>query len=290
MDDNFRTKQIFGIFLVILAMALFSLKDSFVKMLDGYYSPVFIMWIQMLFASIFWTPIVVVKYSIKSLIPENKILQILRSSFVITGIGMFYWSISLIPLAEATAISFTAPLVTTAISPLILKEKIGIRRWISVLVGFGGVLLILKPDFGGDRLGYLVAFGAGISIGFFYTFNRLLAGKAPPLVNLTYSSTIGALLLAPLIFSVWAPIRLEDWHLLVGFAAIAAVGQTCLFFAFVYGEASILAPITLSQIIFATLFGYIFFLQFPDKLSVIGIFVFIFSAVYIAIRETRNRT
>ena len=102
-------------------MALFSLKDSFVKMLDGYYSPVFIMWVQMLFASIFWTPVITAKYGVKSLIPENKILQILRSSFVITGIGMFYWSISLIPLAEATAISFTAPLVTTAISPIILK-------------------------------------------------------------------------------------------------------------------------------------------------------------------------
>ena len=75
MDIDSRTKQIIGIFLVVLAMALFSLKDSFVKMLDGYYSPVFIMWAQMLFASIFWTPVITAKYGVKSLIPENKILH-----------------------------------------------------------------------------------------------------------------------------------------------------------------------------------------------------------------------
>jgi drug/metabolite transporter (DMT)-like permease len=213
----------------------------------------------------------------------------MRAISVITGIGMFYWSISLIPLAEATAITFVAPLVTTSLSPLMLGEKIGLRRWIAVLVGFGGILIVLRPEFSGDRLGYLIAFGAGIMIGVFYTFNRLLAGKAPPLVNQTYSSVIGVLLLTPFIFSVWVPLRPDDIILVLGFCAIAALGQTCLFTSFLHGEASILAPLTLSQIVFATLFGYLFFNNFPDTTSVVGIIIVIASAIYIAIRETRVR-
>ena len=280
-------RQLFGIFLLVLAMTLFSFKDVLVKMMGGYYSPVVVIWVQMSFAALFYAPIISVKYGPHCLWPKNPFLQILRAISVISGIGMFYWSISLIPLAEATAITFVAPLITTSLSPLMLGEKIGFRRWIAVLAGFCGILIVLRPEFSGDRLGYLIAFGAGIFIGVFYTFNRLLAGKAPPLVNQTYSSVIGAILLTPFIFSVWVPLRPEDMIMVLAFCCIAAMGQTCLFNSFLYGEASILAPLTLSQIVFATLFGYLFFNDFPDATSVIGIVVVIASAVYIAIRETR---
>ena len=282
-------RQLLGVSLLVLAMLLFSFKDVLVKMMGGHYSPVVVIWAQMSFAALFYAPVITLKYGPRSLRPQNPFLQIMRAISVISGIGMFYWSISLIPLAEATAITFVAPLITTSLSPLMLGEKIGLRRWVAVLVGFCGILIVLRPEFSGDRFGYLIAFGAGILIGVFYTFNRLLAGKAPPLVNQTYSSLIGAILLTPFIFSVWVPLRPEDMMLVLAFCAIAALGQTCLFNSFLHGEASILAPLTLSQIVFATLFGYVFFNDFPDMTSVMGIIVVIASAAYIAIRETRGR-
>ena len=288
MTSVSQKSQLIGILLLVIAMAMFSSKDTLVKLMDGYYSPVVVMWAQMSFASLFFTPIIAVKYGPDSLWPKTPSLQIMRATSVVTGIGMFYWSISLIPLAEATAITFVAPLITTSLSPVMLNEKIGLRRWTAVLIGFVGILIVLRPEFNGDRLGYLIAFGAGIMIGVFYAFNRLLAGEAPPLVNQTYSSIIGALLLTPFIFSVWVPLRSEDMVLILSFCAIAALGQTCLFFSFLHGEASILAPLTLSQIVFATLFGYLFFNEFPDNVSILGIIVVISSAVYIAIRETRS--
>ncbi len=282
-------KQLLGISLMVLAVILFPLKDAFVKMMDGYYSAIVVMWMQMLFTSLFYVPVISIKYGPRSLWPANPFLQIIRAASLVIGISLFYWAITLVPLAEATAITFVAPLVTTAISPFMLGEKIGIRRWSSVCVGFIGILIVLRPEFGGDRLGYLIAFGAGISIGFFYAFNRLLANKAPALVNLTYSAVIGALLLTPFIFSVWVPPRPEDVFLILAFCAVAAMGQTCLFIAFLYGEASILAPMTLAQIIGATLFGFLFFGDFPDSVSILGILIVIASGVYIAIRETRPR-
>ena len=288
MTSVSQKSQLIGILLLVIAMAMFSSKDTLVKLMDGYYSPVVVMWAQMSFASLFFTPIIAVKYGPDSLWPKTPSLQIMRATSVVTGIGMFYWSISLIPLAEATAITFVAPLITTSLSPVMLNEKIGLRRWTAVLIGFVGILIVLRPEFNGDRLGYLIAFGAGIMIGVFYAFNRLLASEAPPLVNQTYSSIIGALLLTPFIFSVWVPLRSEDMVLILSFCAIAALGQTCLFSSFLHGEASILAPLTLSQIVFATLFGYLFFNEFPDNVSILGIIIVISSAVYIAIRETRS--
>jgi|TARA_B100000315_G_scaffold258745_1_gene311955 drug/metabolite transporter (DMT)-like permease len=281
--------QLLGILLMVLAVFLFPMKDAFAKMTDGYYSAIVIMWTQMVFTSLFYVPVITVKYGPGILLPPKLFLQVLRAISVITGIGMFYWAILLVPLAEATAISFVAPLVTTAVSPFMLGEKVGIRRWLAVLVGFIGVLIVLRPEFSGDRLGYMIAFGAGLAIGFFYAFNRLLAHEAPPIANLTYSAVIGAILLTPLIFSVWVPPRPEDTLLIIGFVAFAAMGQTCLFSAFIYGEASIIAPIGFTQIIGATLFGYMFFNDFPDAVTIIGILIVIASGVYIAIRETRPR-
>jgi drug/metabolite transporter (DMT)-like permease len=287
MQSQSNQKQLLGIALLLLAMFLFPLKDALAKMTDGYYSAIVVMWTQMMFASLFYIPVISLKYGPRSLWPANPVLQIVRAASVVTGIGMFYWAITMVPLAEATAIVFVAPLVTTMLSPFMLGEKVGPRRWVSVFVGLAGVMIVLRPEFGGDRLGYMVAFFSGIALGFFYAFNRLLADKAPPLVNLAYSSVIGAILLTPLIFSVWVPPRPEDFFIIIGFCAIAAIGQLCLFISFLYGEASILAPLTLSQIVGATLFGYLFFGDFPDAISITGILIVVASTTYIAIRETR---
>ncbi len=289
MTPQNNQKQLLGIILMVLAVFLFPLKDAIAKMTSGYYSAIVIMWAQMVFTSLFYVPVITIKYGPGILLPRKLFMQILRAILVITGMCMFYWAISLVPLAEATAISFVAPLVITAVSPFMLGEKIGLRRWLAVLAGFIGVLIVLRPEFSGDRLGYMIAFGAGLSIGFFYLFNRLLADAAPPIANLTYSAIIGTILLTPLIFSVWVPPRPEDTLLIIGFVTFAAMGQTCLFSAFIYGEASILAPIVFSQIVGATLFGYLFFGDFPDAVSIAGIAIVIASGIYIAIRETRQQ-
>ncbi|MFC1665931.1 DMT family transporter [Pseudomonadota bacterium] len=283
-------KALLGIVLMVLSVFLFSLKDAFAKSTDGYYSAVLIIWLQFASASMFYFPVITWRYGIDVLRPRAPGWQILRSAMVVIGIGSFYWAISLIPLAEATAMSFTAPLIVTAISPLLLNEKIGIRRWLSVIVGFFGVLIILRPDFGGDRLGYLIALGSGVFVGLSYAMNRKLAKHAPTIVSVGYSSIIGALLLTPLVPGVWVAPRPDDYYLILGFCIIAAMGQALLFSAFMLGEASIIAPFHYVQIVGATLYGYLFFNDFPDTLTIIGITIVIACGVYIALREAKANT
>jgi len=258
-------------------------------MTDGYYSAIVVIWTQMVFASLLYGPIIAVKYGPRGLWPDQPVLQIVRAITGVVAIGMFYWAVALVPLAEATAILYVAPLVTTAVSPMMLGEKIGPRRWFSVVIGFIGVVIVLRPEFGGERLGYFVALGAGLGAGFFYVFNRLLAPSAPAIVNLTYASVIGVIVLTPFIFSVWVPPRPEDAMIILGFCVLGAMGQTCLYTATQYGEASILAPMMMLQVATATLIGYWMFNDFPDAISLLGIVVVILSGGYIAIRETRSR-
>lgn len=276
-----------GILLMVAAVIFFALKDAFAKMSGGNYSPVMIIWAQFAFMSALYLPILVTRYGWRILIPQPLGWQILRGLSITAAMGLFYWSILLIPLADATAMAFTAPLIVTALSPWMLNEKVGIRRWSMVVVGFAGALILLRPAFTGDGLGYIIAFSTGLLLGFFYALNRKLANAAPPLASIAYSAYIGLFALIPLVPFHWSPPRSEDSWLIFGFVAVAAVGQTLLISAFRHGQASLVAPFHFVQIVAATLFGLIFFSQFPDGLTWLGVTVVVSSGIYIAVREAR---
>jgi len=270
-----------------LATILFAGKDVLAKMTGGYYSPVVIIWAQVTFMFAIWFPYVVYRYGWDWLIPKPFGWQLARGLSVVAGIGLFYWAILLIPLADATAMAFTAPLIVTALSPWMLGEKVGPRRWGAVIVGFLGALVLLRPAFSGDSLGYVIAFSTGLLLGFYYTSNRKLATAAPPLVSVAYGAYFGVILLSPVIPFYWSAPRAEDWGLISGFAVIAAAGQTCLILAFQFGQASLVAPFHYMQIVAATILGFLFFAEFPDTLTWAGVAIVVSSGLYIAARKSK---
>ena len=154
--------------------------------------------------------------------------QVARGLSAVTAIGIFYWAILLIPLADATAMAFTAPLIVTALSPWVLEEKVGVRRWSAVIIGFSGALILLRPALVGDSIGFLLAFISGLLLGFFYTANRKLADAAPPLVSVAYTAYMGVIVLTPLVPLKWVTPRPEDSWLILGFVVLSAIGQSCL--------------------------------------------------------------
>lgn len=287
--DTTQGRNLFlGIGLMVLSVFLFPLKDSFVKLLDGQYSAIQIVWTQFAVTSVVFFVVVMAREGKSALLIRSPGLQILRSLFVTTGMGTFYWAISLIPLAEATAMQFIAPLVVTALSPFILGEAVGIRRWLSVIAGFAGVLIVLQPEFGGEREGYFIAMISGLCIGFFFILNRKLASHASPIASIAYSAFLGAVMVSPLVPSVWITPAPEDLWLIAGFLTFALTGQAAMFSAFHFGEATLVSPFHYMQIVGATLFGYLFFSQFPEPARLSGIAIIIASGIYIALREARK--
>ena len=267
------------------SVLLFAWKDAIVKVTAGYYSPVLIIWFQLVFMSAIWLPILVYQHGWNQLIPRPLPWQIARGLSVISGLGLFYWSVMLIPLADATAMTFISPLVVAALSPVMLGEKTGFHRWSAVVIGFVGAILILRPGFGGDSLGYIIAFGSGLCIGFFFTTNRKLVHAGAPFASIVYPAYLGAIIISPFIPFKWTAPRVEDTWFIIGFVIITFMSQTMFIAPVRYGQASLVAPFQYLHIVAATFFGYIFFSDFPDLITWIGITVIVASGVYIAIRE-----
>jgi len=271
------------------AVLLFAWKDAMVRLTGGYYSPVLIIWFQLVCMSGIWLPILIYRHGWNRLIPRPLSWQIARGLSVVMGLGLFYWSVMRIPLADATAVSFISPLVVAALSPVVLGEKIGFHRWSAVVVGFIGAIILLRPGFAGDSLGYITAFGSGLCIGFFFTTNRKLAHAGAPIASIVYPAYLGSIIISPIIPFKWIAPRFEDTWLIIGFVMISCMAQSMVIAAFRFSQASLVAPFQYLQIVGATFFGYLYFSDFPDLITWMGISVIVGSGVYIAIRENITR-
>ena len=282
-----RINPVLGISLMSAAMAINSSKDGIAKLLAGSYSPLTLLFIQFVATSIILAPIVAKQSGIHHLVPNSLIPQILRSTFVALGVGLFYWAVNFIDIADATAMVFIAPLIVTALSPSILSEPIGFKRTCAVIIGFIGVLIILRPSFDGERTGYFIALRAGIFIAAYYITNRKLANEASVLASTFYTSSLGTIMLVPLLWYFWTMPLINDIWILLGFAVLATLGQIFMIGAFSLAAASIIAPFVYTQIIWATIIGYLLFDAFPDEWSWFGILIVVAAGIYIAIREIK---
>ena len=284
---RFMSPHLMGIACLVTALSLNAVKDGIAKILGYHYSPLMLIWIQMVFTSLVLIPIVWKKHGAAIILPRPLGAQLLRGSLCILGVALFYWSLTFIPLADTTAMVFIAPIVVTAVSPFLLGERPGLHRVLAVIVGFFGMLVILRPDLGGERLGYFIGLAAGISLGLFYVANRRLAKIQAPLVAVSYTAIIGVFLLLPIIPFTWVAPEIGDLGLISVFLAFAIMGQIFLISAFLYTPASVLAPFQYTQLVAATLFGIIVFDAFPDPLTWTGIALVVGAGLYIALRETR---
>ncbi len=282
-----RHKPLLAIFLMILATILFPTKDGIVKTFGGYYSPIFVLWAQYVVMYLVVAPVAVAQHGAGILVPRPFGLQLVRGVSVSLAIILFYWAVTLIPLADATATTFIGPLVAAALSVPLLKEQVGWRRWTAIIIGFAGVLIILRPEFSGERLGYFVALGTGISLGVFYVTNRKLSVHAPQMANAAHSAVFGAVILLPVIPFLWVAPRSEDaisWGL---FFLFSTAGQIFAVAAFRYGPAAMVALFQYAAIITATAFGFLVFGDFPDAFTWAGIAIIVASGMYVALRERR---
>jgi drug/metabolite transporter (DMT)-like permease len=270
---------------MIASMVINSSKDGIAKLLSSNYSPLTILFIQFIATSLILAPVVIQKNGARYLVPDRLLPQALRSLFVALGVGLFYWAINFINIADATAMLFVAPLIVTALSPSILGEPIGRRRTLAVIIGFLGVLVILRPTMDGDRTGYFLALSAGIFIAAYYIANRKLASEASILASTYYTSILGAIIISPLLPLFWTTPDINDFWILLGFVVLATLGQIFMIGAFNFAAANIIAPFVYTQIIWATIIGYLLFNTFPDIWGWIGIAIVVIAGLYIAFRE-----
>ena len=277
-----------GAALLVLATALFASMDAIGKGLMQRHDPFQVVWARYAAQAVIVAIIVSPRLGrvIRTARPG---LQVIRSALLFMATLCGFFAFSVMPLADATAIFQTAPLAITALAALILREPVGPRRWAGVMIGFLGALIIVRP--GADvfqpaallpMLGAL--FFAGYSIA-----TRFLGRDESYWTTFLYTAALGALIASAFVPLVWVTPTWGDAALMLAMGTIGSAGQFLLIVAFNTAPASAIAPFTYAGLIFATLWGYLFFGDAPDGWTATGAAVIVGSGVYVWRRERMRK-
>lgn len=214
-------------------------------------------------------------------------IHVVRALFGLSAMLCLFTALSLLPLAEVTALTFAAPLFATAGAALVLKERVRLRRWTATLAGFVGVVIILRPGSEIVSPAALVALGAAVFMaGAIVSIKSLARTEQPAAIVIYFGLLVTPMSLVPALF-VWttpSP-QLLLWFLLIGLAA--TVGQILMTRAFAAAEASAVMPFDFSRLVFVSVFGMILFGERPDAWTYVGAAIIMASAVYITHRESQ---
>src|SRR5262249_19597627 len=197
------------------------------------------------------------------------------------------YAVSMLPLADATAIAFSQPLFSVLVAALVAGEKVRWRRWSATVIGFAGVLVMVRPGAGSLQLGALVALANAASVAVSIYLVKRLSNSEAPLMILTQFAIFSTLLLAAPAIMVWRWPDLWGWLLAVGVALSATVGQYFWVQAFKAGEMSAVAPFEYLRLPFAVFMGWLIWGQMPEVWTYVGAAIVIASALYIAQREAQ---
>jgi drug/metabolite transporter (DMT)-like permease len=209
----------------------------------------------------------------------------LRGGFMFVSTVLFFTAITQLPLAEAAAITFMAPIITVGLSVLFLKEQVGIRRWSAVAVGFGGMLVVLRPGFQDIHWAYFLVLAMATMFSVFALLTRALNRTEDPVAMLFHTAMIGTAGACLLAFFYWETPTLTEWLLLMVIGVIGGVSHQILIYAYRYASASILAPFQYTIIVWSTVYGFFLFGDVPDLWTFIGAGVIVAAGLYVWVRE-----
>ncbi len=280
-----------GILLMCMGMSIVPVMDGFAKYLSEIGAPVLlIVWARFFFNFVIVAPIVFRTYGGETMKPALPGLLFVRSLALLGATYLFFFAISTIPIVDALGIYFIYPLTVMALSPVMLGESAGVRRWTAAIAGFGGAMLIVQPGAGEMEAGKLWAILGSFCFGFYVVSTRRLAGRVPPLMVLFHQSWPSAVIMTILLPWIWRTPTMEVLLCFVAIGAISAVGHLLLIKAFTFAPAPVLSPLSYFEIVTATIVGYFWFDDFPGPMTWAGIVVIIGSGLYITWRETLNTT
>jgi drug/metabolite transporter (DMT)-like permease len=228
-------------------------------------------------------------YGVDAIQTRSLGIHALRGLFGLVAMFASYYAIARIPLASYTPLSFTRPLFATVLAVLVLHEIVRWRRWTATLVGFVGVLVMVRPGAGTFNAASLFALADSMSIAFLVTLVKRLPPGETPLGMMFYFGVFSTIAALPPALFVWQWPTALEWVLLVMIGVLGALSQSFWIRAYRAGEASLVAPFDYLRLLFAGIAGYLAFAETIDLWTVAGAAVIVASTVYIARRETRVR-
>jgi len=274
-----------GIALILASTVFLGASDVTAKYLSATLPSIEIAWIRFTVFALVMVPAMLPASPLYALRTERRGLQLMRGVALLGSSLFFITGLSFLPIAEASATGFVAPLFVTALSIFFLGERVGVRRWLATAVGLIGVLIILRPGSGAFHPAAFFPIVSALAWACTLIMTRMMSGKDRAITTMTYSSIAGVCILSMLVPFVWVA---PSWHdilfgIFIGIASTA--GQWIVVLAFRYADASVLAPFSYTQLLWVSLLGFAIFGEIPDIWTVTGAVFIVASGLYTAHRE-----
>jgi drug/metabolite transporter (DMT)-like permease len=274
-----------GIALILASTIFLGTSDVTAKYLSATLPSIEITWIRFLVFALIMTPAMMPGSPLFAMQTGRLGLHLLRGATILGSSLFFISGLRFLPIAEASATGFVAPLFVTALSIIFLGEKVGLRRWIATAVGLVGVLIILRPGTGAFHPAAFFPLVSALAWACTLIITRMMSGTERAITVMAYSSIVGLCILSALVPFVWVT---PTWHdiafgILIGIASTA--GQWIVVLAFRYADASVLAPFSYTQLLWVSVLGFFIFGEVPDAYTITGAAFIVASGLYTAHRE-----
>jgi drug/metabolite transporter (DMT)-like permease len=268
-----------GILIIVAATFLFSSHDAVSKYLSGFYPIVLVVWARYVVHTLLMAGIFLPQSGLRVLRTRRPGLQALRALCLLGTSLFFTTALRYIPLAEATAVNFLAPLIVVALSVPLLHERVTRGQWAAVCVGFIGTLVIVHP--GGDLFtpAVLLPFCSAMCFAFYQLLTRKLSTVDSPTTSNFFAGLFNTLVMSALVPFFWETPSLIHGVMMIALGGFGMTAHLFLTQAFRYAAPAILAPFSYCQIIFAGLLGLIFFGHTPDTTAICGIAIICISGL-----------
>jgi drug/metabolite transporter (DMT)-like permease len=276
-----------GIFWMCSSMLLFVCMDGLTKHLIRTYPVAEVIWVRFVFHLVFMLPLMARRLPVLAK-TRSLGLQMLRGAMVNLSNVAIIIALQYLPLTEVSVLGSVSPLIVTALSVPLLGEKVGLRRWVGVTIGFVGVVLVVRP--GGDLIHWAAIFPLLGSIS--YAINQIATRRLGridhPLTTVFYTALFGVACTSVAVPFLWVAPDMTGWLLMAGVGLLSLGGHILTVRAFQVAPAAVVAPFNYSALVWATVVGYVAFGDLPDGWTMVGATVIVASGLYVLDRQRKK--
>lgn len=287
-DSTTDAAPLTGIAFMCAGMLCLTINDAFAKWLGGFYPVVEVAFLRMLLALPLIVAAAVVFGGPGALSTRRPLAHLGRGLLATTATLSFFAGLTLLPLAEVTAIAFAAPLFVTLLAVPLLGERPGPSQWLATCAGFVGVLLVVRPGGSTFTLAALLPLGTALSYALLMLTARMLGRGETIWATMFHVTLVPLVITAAMLPWYWQPPALEHLPHFIGLGVFGGLAMTLITQGFRVGIASVVAPFDYTGLIWATLFGWLIWGEVPSSLSVLGGLVIAACGVYLAWEQARN--
>ena len=286
-SNHSNSSAVKGLLFALLGFAFFSVHDALVKVLSDY-SIFQIIFFAMLFGYVPFSLARITSDRPQALRPVNITLVLVRSVLTVGGLSFAFLSFSMLPMVETYVLLFCTPLIITVLAIIFLGEIIALARWFAIIMGLIGVIIVLRPTVDTVEIGHLYGLCAALCGSGAAIISRKIGNMENAATLIIFPLIANILFTGSMLYFVYKPMPLNDMALMFLIGTLGLAGQYLVLSAYRSAPAAFVAPMQYSQIIWAIIFGLLFFGESIDRFVIIGSCVTVASGLLILWRETRS--